>query len=112
MVQSLDTPASFALLFERHFASVHRYVSQRLGPDLADDLAAETFVVAFEGRASYDPLRPDARPWLLGIATNLVHRHWRAERRWLRACERVASAPPDRRQSREMISLQAGSMQR
>ncbi len=79
-------------MFERHFASVHRYLSQRLGPDLADELAAETFMVAFDGRVGYDVLRPDARPWLLGIATNLLRHHWRAERRWLRVSERLATA--------------------
>jgi len=84
---------SFTLVFERHFTSVRRYISQRLGPDLADELAAETFMVAFDRRVGYDRLRLDARPWLLGIATNLLRRHWRAERRWLRACERLATAP-------------------
>jgi RNA polymerase sigma-70 factor (ECF subfamily) len=81
------------LLFERYFASVHRYISQRLGPDLADDLAAETFVVAFEGRASYDPLRPDARPWLLGIATNLVHEQLPATPRNLALLDLTAPYP-------------------
>ena len=89
--ESLKTPVSFARVFERHFASVHRYLWQRLGPDLADELAAETFMVAFDRRVGYDQLRPDARPWLLGIATNLLRHHWRAERRWLRACERLAT---------------------
>jgi RNA polymerase sigma factor (sigma-70 family) len=88
--ESLERPASFARVFERHFVPVHRYLSQRLGPDLADELGAQSFLVAFDGRASYDLDRPDARPWLLGIAANLIHRHWRAERRWLKACGRVA----------------------
>jgi RNA polymerase sigma factor (sigma-70 family) len=95
IAQSLATPATFAGVFERHFSSVHRYIARRLGSDLADELASEVFVVAFVRRAGYDRAVADARPWLLGIATNLVRRHWRAERRWLRACERVASALPD-----------------
>jgi RNA polymerase sigma factor (sigma-70 family) len=88
--ESLRTPASFARVFERHFGPVHHYISQRLGPDQADELGAETFLVAFDRRSHYDLARLDARPWLLGIATNLVHRHWRAERRWLKVCERLA----------------------
>jgi RNA polymerase sigma factor (sigma-70 family) len=87
---SLQTPTSFSVVFERHFGSVHRYVHRRLGPDLADELGAETFLVAFDNRARYHFERPDAGPWLLGIATNLVRNHRRAERRWLDVSARVA----------------------
>jgi DNA-directed RNA polymerase specialized sigma24 family protein len=55
----------------RHFASVYRYVAGRLGPDVADDLAAETFLAAFRRRVTLDPTRGAVRPWLYGIATNL-----------------------------------------
>ena len=86
----MRTPTSFALVFERHFASIHRYVYRRLGPDLAADVTAETFFVAFDRRAGYKPVHSDARPWLFGIASNLVRRHWRDELRWGKACERMA----------------------
>jgi RNA polymerase sigma-70 factor (ECF subfamily) len=33
------------------------------------------------------------RPWLFGIASNLVRRHWRTEERRLRAVAREAAAP-------------------
>jgi RNA polymerase sigma-70 factor (ECF subfamily) len=81
---------SFVLLFDRHFRVVHRYVRRRLGADLADELAAETFARAFAARSSYDRRWPDARPWLLGIASNLVRRHHRAEERRWRAYRRYA----------------------
>jgi RNA polymerase sigma-70 factor (ECF subfamily) len=81
---SLTQPAAFELIFERHFGAVHGYLNRRAGRDVADELAAETFAVAFEGRAS---CRSDASvlPWLYGIATNLLRRCWRAERTQLRA---------------------------
>ena len=41
MAASLDTPAAFERVFERHHAAVHRYLGRRLGTDLADELAAE-----------------------------------------------------------------------
>lgn len=72
-------------MFERHFETIHRYAQQRLGPGLADDVAAETFTVAFDRREGYDERQLNARPWLLGIATNLMSRHWRNERRRLKA---------------------------
>ncbi|HSX96325.1 MAG TPA: RNA polymerase sigma factor, partial [Streptomyces sp.] len=69
--------------------TVHRYAARRLGPEAAEDLMAETFVTAFQRRHTYDLGRPDARPWLFGIATNLVGRHRRAEARRFRAFARM-----------------------
>jgi RNA polymerase sigma factor (sigma-70 family) len=86
---SLDTPVAFAAVFDRHYDFVHRYLGRRVGLDIADDLASETFMTAFRVRARYELARPDARPWLLGIATNLVRHHRRAEVRRLRAYERI-----------------------
>jgi RNA polymerase sigma-70 factor (ECF subfamily) len=93
---SLDSPAAFAVVFERHHPAVHRYLARRIGSDLADELAAETFAVAFAKRGRYDASVADVRPWLFGIATKLAHRHWRREERELRAYARTgvdAAAP-------------------
>ena len=84
LARSLGEPKAFALIFDRHFAAVHRYLHRRAGRDLADELAAETFALAFERRASCRATR-SALPWLYGIATNLLHHRWRTERRQLRA---------------------------
>lgn len=81
---SLSEPQAFETIFDRHFKAVHRYLHRRAGRDLADEVAAETFAVAFERRASCRA-SGSALPWLFGIATNLLHRCWRAERRQLRA---------------------------
>lgn len=90
---STATPAEFATVFDRHFDSVHAYLQRRLGRDLADELASQTFLVAFDNRARYDVARADARPWLFGIATNVLCRHHRQEQRQLRAYERSAVDP-------------------
>lgn len=90
---SAASPADFAAIFDRHFDAVHAYLQRRIGRDLADELAAETFLVAFDARARYDLSCPDARPWLFGIATNLLHRHRRQELRQLRAYARSAVDP-------------------
>ncbi len=90
---SAATPADFGAIFDRHFDAVHAYLQRRIGPDLADELAAETFLIAFDSRARYDASRPDARPWLFGIATNLLHRHHRDELRQLRAYAKSAADP-------------------
>ena len=78
---SLADPESFAAIFERHAAPVHRYLVTRVGPGAAEDLVGDTFATAFRSRSAYEADRPDARPWLFGIATNLARHHWRAEGR-------------------------------
>jgi len=77
--RSAVEPAVFATLYDRHAPSVFRYAAQRLGDDAGQDVMSETFLVAFERRASYDLTVPDARPWLLGIATRLMRKHSRVE---------------------------------
>lgn len=84
-------PRRFAEIFTRHFDAVHRYLYRRVGRGPADDLASATFLEAFEHRDRYDPGRANARPWLLGIATNLLRHHLREERDRLAAYARVAA---------------------
>jgi RNA polymerase sigma-70 factor (ECF subfamily) len=83
--QSLAEPERFAAIFDRYFSQIHHYVARRVGGKVADDLAAEVFVVAFAQRQRYDLARDCARPWLYGIATNLVGTHRRQEQRRYRA---------------------------
>jgi RNA polymerase sigma-70 factor (ECF subfamily) len=87
--RSVREPECFASVFDRHYATVYGYVARRLGQSLADDLASETFLTAFARRNRYDLARADARPWLFGIASNLVARHHRAEQRRYRAMART-----------------------
>ena len=87
--RSLAEPSAFADIFDRHFVAVHRYLHRRAGRDIADELAGETFRIAFETRARWSRTTQDARPWLLGIATNLLRRRHRTEERRLRALART-----------------------
>ena len=98
---SLEAPERFAEIFDRHYSAVRGYLPRRIDSFSADDLAAETFVVALRRREAYDRSQANARPWLLGIAVNLLHRERRQERRQLRAYaravdERGPSANEDR----------------
>jgi RNA polymerase sigma factor (sigma-70 family) len=91
--RSWDEPEAFAVLFDRYAADIHHYVARRLGTGAADDLVAETFLIAFGRRTTYDLRRSQARPWLYGIATTLVARHRRSERRLYRALARTGVDP-------------------
>jgi DNA-directed RNA polymerase specialized sigma24 family protein len=72
IARSVGDPEQFAAVFRRHAPQIQRYVVRRLGADAAEDVVAETFLTAFRLRSRYQPDRPDARPWLYGIATNLT----------------------------------------
>ncbi|MEU4419355.1 RNA polymerase sigma factor [Actinoplanes sp. NPDC024001] len=92
--ESVREPERFAPLFDRHAAAIHRYLARRIGPP-ADDLLAETFLIAFRRRAAYQPIGLEVRAWLFGIATNVLHRHVREEERRYRALARAAGERPD-----------------
>jgi RNA polymerase sigma factor (sigma-70 family) len=81
--RSLAEPTAFGLVYERHMPRVLRYLRRRVGDGIAEDLTAEVFVRAFRGRAKYGVQHETALPWLLGIASNLIGDHRRAERRRL-----------------------------
>jgi RNA polymerase sigma factor (sigma-70 family) len=89
IVASVAEPARFGELFERHADEIYRFVARRLGPDVAADLVADVFLIAFRRRARFDPARALARPWLYGIAVNVIRGHRRAETRRLRALARA-----------------------
>ena len=88
---SPDSPECFAAIFDRYYVQIHGYAARRLGHSLADDVAAETFLIAFERRDRYDVSWRNARPWLYGITSNLVSGHHRAEERRYRALSRVSA---------------------
>jgi RNA polymerase sigma factor (sigma-70 family) len=89
IVASVHDPACFAVVFDRHYDAIWSYLTRRVGQSLGEELASETFVRAFVQRGGYDPAYPGARPWLYGIATNLVRQHARSEKRRRRAYARA-----------------------
>jgi RNA polymerase sigma factor (sigma-70 family) len=86
-------PELFTAIYDLYFHDIYRYVAGRLDSQAADDIAAETFLVAFGQRDRFDPQRGSLRPWLFGIATNLVARHRRKEARRYTALARQWPEP-------------------
>jgi RNA polymerase sigma-70 factor (ECF subfamily) len=74
---------AFSQLVRMHHAVVRAYVSAHIRvPEAADDLAQEVFLRAFRRLAAFQiPETGSIRPWLLGIARNLLLEHLRAELR-------------------------------
>lgn len=86
--RSLRDPQQFGPVFDRHWAALHAYCTSRAGA-AGEDIAAESFRLAFDRRRGYDRRIPDARPWLYGIAINPLRHHFRSNQRGERAGRRA-----------------------
>src|SRR5882762_11245911 len=89
--RSLDEPEAFGLIYDRHAATVLRFLGRRTGAEVAEGLLGELFRIAFERRKTFDAARASALPWLYGIGSNLLLKHRRGEARRLRASARMAA---------------------
>ncbi len=81
IVASWTDPEAFAVIYDRHADEIHRYAARRLGPGAAGDVLSDVFLIAFRNRRRYQAERADARPWLYGIASNVISDHLKAARR-------------------------------
>lgn len=86
-VQARET--RFNEIYEQNFEAVRRYVWRR-GPLLADDVAAETFLVAWR---RLDDVPANALPWLIAVARNTLLNERRRTRRQVAVSDRLASEP-------------------
>lgn len=66
--------ARFRAFFEEYYDAVLAYALRRTGQESAEDLASETFLVAWR---RFDSLPSDPLPWLFGVARNLIGNHRR-----------------------------------
>lgn len=94
ITRSRTEPERFATVFDRHYDVIHRFLWTRVGRR-AEELTAEVFKVAFQGRDRYDPSFPSARPWLFGIASRLAKQAHREEAKADEVVERMGSQPED-----------------
>ncbi|MEU9835962.1 CU044_5270 family protein [Streptosporangium sp. NPDC048047] len=88
--RSRNDPECFAAVFDRYYFQIHGFAAQRLGPSLADDVAAETFLIAFDHRARPQTDAPSHAAYT--AAREALVRH------------AVASAAPARRDRRFLPS--------
>jgi len=86
----------FEPFVREHYARVLAYLQHRTrDPNLAEDLAQETFLQAYRSRERYDPERAGVREWVLGIARNVsayAARQRERSSRELRLAETIAEA--------------------
>jgi RNA polymerase sigma-70 factor (ECF subfamily) len=87
-------PAAFVELFWHHGPAVHAYLARRTGRQDTDELLSDVWLRAFRSRSNYDHQVADARPWLYGIARNVLRAHWRRRQRSYRPSAEVAISDP------------------
>jgi len=90
--RSLGEPEAFGVIYDRHAATLLRFLGRRVGGKVAEGLVGELFRIAFERRKTFDASRATALPWLYGIGSNLLAKHRRGEARRLRANARIAAS--------------------
>ncbi len=88
----IDEGELFDAYFRGHAARVHAFALRRAGPQSAQDVTAETFLIAWRRRTEM-PAEP--LPWLYGIARGVLANELRAaNRRGMLVSRIAAEAPP------------------
>jgi RNA polymerase sigma-70 factor, ECF subfamily len=82
-------PEVFRALFREHHPRIRRYFAARAPASQVDDLAAETFLVAWRRFAE---IPPQPLPWLLNVASKVQANQRRKTERAQALVERLASA--------------------
>jgi RNA polymerase sigma-70 factor (ECF subfamily) len=83
--------AAFGVIVARHQGAIYGYLRSRLlEPADAEDLCQEAFLRCYQGQARFDS-SVMLRPWLIGIARNLLREHVRRVKRrkevgWTELC--------------------------
>jgi RNA polymerase sigma-70 factor (ECF subfamily) len=114
--------AAFTLIIERHGKLVHGYLLARLTrPADAEDLGQEVFLRLYTAKAvPRGSMELAMRPWLLGIARNVLREHVRATRRrretaWTALCldveDLVGSGESDGRDFDEVLGKLPGCLE-
>lgn len=99
-----DTDAVFQEVFRATYPDILAFLRRRTDAHVAEDLAAEVFTIAWD---RWDHVPREVRPWLFGVARNLLANDQRALARRRRLELRVGNerAPTDDPMSLATTSL-------
>jgi RNA polymerase sigma-70 factor (ECF subfamily) len=95
ILASREDPRAFRELYDRWAENLLAYFYRRvLDPEVAADLLAETFAVAFEHRRRFRDIGRPGGAWLYGIAAKELAHFYRRQRVERRAVQRLGIAMP------------------
>ena len=96
---------AFGVLFERHGPAVLQFCFRRTADAaLAEDLTSIVFLEAWRKRGRVELFQESARPWLFGVALNVVRSQHRAQRRYSDTLARLPAPPPAEPESDRAIA--------
>ncbi len=83
---SIDDREWLEEMWNTHSDRVFAYAARRLGPERAEDVVADTFVVAWRHRTQ----RPQRElPWLYGVVRRVIRDRYRSQDRWAKLQQRI-----------------------
>jgi RNA polymerase sigma-70 factor (ECF subfamily) len=96
ILASRRDPAKFRVLYDRLADDLLAYFYRRvLDPEVAADLLAETFAVAFERRGRFRDCGKPGAAWVYGIAAKELSHWYRRKAVELRAVQRLGMTVPE-----------------
>ncbi len=97
----------FRAVFRQSYADVVRFAQRRTSADRAEDIAAETFLVAWRRVDDLPSTLDDARAWLFGISRNVLLNERRGQNRTASLAVRLAdvsAALPQQADTAEIVA--------
>lgn len=92
----IGDPRAFEELFDRYADFVYNFAFRRTGNwDTAEEIVSAVFLEAWRQRHRVTTHDGSIRPWLIGVAVNLIRRHWRSAERRQRASLRLVADQQD-----------------
>ena len=82
----------FEDMFRRNYVDVRGYALRRTSPDAAQDVVAETFLVAWR---RFEDVPEDALPWLFGVARRVLANQRRSAGRSAALTDRLGATAAD-----------------
>jgi RNA polymerase sigma factor (sigma-70 family) len=96
IVASVDDPPAFRELYDRWADPMLAFLYRRaLDAEVAADLLAETFAIAYEKRGRYRDTGAPGAAWLYGIARIELSRYFRKHRVQLKTAQRLGLVVPE-----------------
>ncbi|GAA1981960.1 RNA polymerase sigma factor [Isoptericola halotolerans] len=91
-------------LWVEHHEQVTRFVARRVAPELVDDVVSEAFLTAWRRLDGVPGGDGEARPWLFGVARNVLATHLRTQGRWRALNVRLEQQPEPAREGADEVA--------
>jgi RNA polymerase sigma-70 factor (ECF subfamily) len=101
-----DREPRFTSLFEATYADLLRFAQRRVHSDHAEDVVAESFLVAWRRLEDLPRRRDDARAWLFGIARGVILNAHRGAERQRALAVRLAEVPTGSMADADLVARQ------